>query len=493
MKKITLIIFIFNLYTNAFSQRHASDSIKESIIKKKYLMTSAKKDSSSIGRKKPIIFDKQELKILLNEQFSEIITGNSFSNYGKYISINTEDETLKLAGVAVDSLVVWSYSLSASDNNGVLSIFSGQKLNSNFSGKIVYNKIVNIFKKRRKGIKGRSTTNEIGWHFDDEKFNKEKLKIENKFKSDSIDIIFLKDSLNYIFKIKSIDEKLKRLALLNSKCEKLEIKCDDLKKDSITYQRERLKFDKKSLNDEVKKFSKKKFLSERKEQKKENLNKIRKERIEGITIEELDLTWFSLGYNLKKKSFDLFDSNKELSEQIIDSSSVSHGLSIALSRYKNLSNNKANFYWTAGLNFKVTDNLNQLDTYEVEDIKEITNGRKLKKKTLTHLFNEYKNNLIEYNIFFDYYRSLFHKNLIAIHINPNLTFTSNNKRITSTTLGLLIPIRKDEESSFVNIELFYDMNDIFNDLKKKESSFFKRNSFGIRTTFPLKIKTNSKK
>jgi len=100
--------------------------------------------AQNIIREKGILKNKKELNELLNSEFSKIITGNSFSNFGRSVSVSTTDKTLKISGTTIDSLTIWSYNISGGANNGAASLFNGLDLNTNVGGEFTFNKIINL-------------------------------------------------------------------------------------------------------------------------------------------------------------------------------------------------------------------------------------------------------------------------------------------------------------------------------------------------------------
>ena len=76
---------------------------------------------------------------------------------------------------------------------------------------------------------------------------------------------------------------------------------------------------------------------------------------------------------------------------------------------------------------------------------------------------DYKKNLKGATLFVDYYHFLgTSANSVAIHVNPKYSIKDSSKPVTQFQVGLLFPFKKkDDEKSSVNIEIFYQLKDVF--------------------------------
>lgn len=309
---------------------------------------------------------KKELKPLLNSEFTKIITGNSFTNFGRYIGVSTTDKSLNLSGVTVKDLEIWSYKISAGANNGFATLFNGLELNTNVGAEFTYNNIVNIFTKKIKiGNKNRVvTTNLIARNSKINNWERvEKEKLYTQYKSDSIDVVNKKELIDATYKINKLKNKIDELRIRKLK--------NKLTKDSVNYAIQRAVFDYNSIRKQIAILSNPTYTATALRKLKTNLNeeynKISELKLEKSEVRILDLTWFSVGYGLNNKSFNLFDESQPIEEQINNDSYLSHQFNIGLSRYRKDRLRNTNFYWSLGLNLKLTNNLSELTTKEVID------------------------------------------------------------------------------------------------------------------------------
>lgn len=451
--------------------------------------------SQEIKKKQSLLQTKKEMNQLLNGEFSKIITGNEFSNFGRFISIGTKDKTLKLSGVTVDSLSIWSYNISAGSSNGLASVFDGFELNTSVSAGFTYNRIINLFS-RKVLIDDTPTivsTNEISRDNSVNNWAKnEKEKIQNKYKLDTLEIINEKELIQAKYKLIALRKKIKKLKNKNTTALTSN---NSLLNDSIKYATNKAIHDSVLISKQIRRLStsdyKRSELKKAKSNYQNGLKKIRQEKIKKSKVRNLDLTWFSIGYGFDNNSFNLFDGTKPISEQIIKKDYLSHQFNIALSRYKNTLHWTSNYYWTFGVKLNFTDNLSQLNKRDLVDTEVISTSplREVKNKKVVYV-GEYKEGVERAEIFFDYYKFIGSDNFVAIHFNPKTISGTALKPVTSIHTGLLFPIRKSLESTFINVEVFYKFNDVFDNQNNKES-ILHRNTFGINATFPIKF--NSKK
>ncbi|MDC9723888.1 MAG: hypothetical protein PSN34_14100 [Urechidicola sp.] len=434
------------------------------------IYSQTKKDSTAI---KTI----DEFKTIMSLQFSKILTGNSFTNFGRYVSVSNTDKTLSISGTIINNKEsVWGFEISGGATNGVSSIFNNGDLNSNVGGKITYNRIINPFKKNR------ISYNEILYRKMDEK----KKELAIKFKLDSLNVVLKKELITSEYTIKSLTKKLIKLDSLRKSYSN---STNSLKKDSINYAYEKTKFESIQLNKKIKFLSNDEYIDTKLEEiyqkYDESLLEIQNGRSK-LGIEDIDLTWFSLGYGFRNDAFKLFDESLPLEEQISKDSYISHQINIGISRYRWGRVKKNDVFWSLGMNFNYSSNLLDLDTKEIVDTTPISqNPQRDIVKEQDVFVGEFKEGVKKIGIFFDYYQFLGAKNSFALHMNPRVIIADDIKPITTLQSGILIPFKKqDKQSSFVNVEIFYQLNDIFN-TSDSTDSLLKRNTIGLQASFPI--------
>lgn len=499
----------------------------------------------SFSQERNVTINKENLTKVVNSQLTKILTGNSFSNYGKYISVSTSGK-FSFNGLAISANnFIWSYEVSGGATNGIQSIATNGTLNSNVGGKVTMHKVVNIFRD-----KYRRTTNRIAVIDDLSKSKPLQFsELKTKFLSDTLDLFYGKEVIVINIKLNNLEKlqsKMKQRLIevrkyANYKADSLRVEIqlrkdkiksllDDIKNvvitkdqgmtsihkikeeirklsmhikknkdglsqkvDSINYAAQRGKFDLEQAK-EVKK-----TLTSLEYKDTKILERIIKFQNDSVTllkkndyqIEYTDLTWFSLGYGFKNDAFKLFDETQPADSQIAKESYTSQEVNLGLSRYRFNVPNKNSFLWTLGLTYNHTTNLGDLDTRQILDTKIVSTTplRESIKKQDVFIGNLEKG-ISRLNVFLDYFAFLSKENVMALHVNPRTTYADGQKPISSLHFGLLLPFKKSkDQSSLINIEIFYQLNDVFN-IAESERSLLARNTIGVQAQFPLNFLTN---
>lgn len=427
-----------------------------------------------------------EFRQILNLQFSKLITGNTFANFGNYASVKTTDESLSVsASVLNKNGNILSLEVSGGATEGVTSFFNDGDLNTNISGGLTYHILINPFSNNT--IKRNS--------FERDKLRDEIQKAGDTYNLETLANKHRKELLD--LKVK-IDKEIKKKGVikdsLEAVSERLKVNPTEnlkFKRDSLRYEADKNELDINLLNRQNKKFDNDEYfeiVQEKTEQKYdeaiiENNKKVINQSIEGIS-----LYWISLGYGIRNDGFKLFDSSLDFANQIKKNEALTHQFNIAISHYnwESFSNNDA--YWSAGVSYKLGNNLTSLDNIKIKDFEEVSTNPNRESYSEQSVFTgDFEDNLNELKVFFDYYKffKISNTNSFALHLNPTLLARENNKPTTSLWSGLVIPFRKsDETSSFLNLEIFYSFNDLFNTSDSRDS-LVGRNTIGLSATFPI--------
>ncbi|WP_430412321.1 hypothetical protein [Kordia sp.] len=428
----------------------------------------------------------KEFRQILNLQFSKLVTGNTFSNIGNYASIKTTDKSLSLSASILNKKGnIISIEASGGATEGVTSFFNNGDLNTNISGKLTYHILINPFSNNT--IKRNS--------FERDKLKDELQKAEDKYRTDTIAIYHKKELLDLRIKI---DKAVTKKAVINDSLstvlarhktnpiQKLKFKIDSLlyevdkiELDLILFDREKKKIE----NDEY--FEAKLEKTEQKYDKAiiENDKKVINQAVEGIS-----LFWFSIGYGIRNDGFKLFDSSLDFTNQVKKKEALTHQFNIAISHYNWESFSNKDTYWSAGASYKLGNNLTSLDNIKVKDFEEVSTNPNRESFSEQSVFaGDFENDLSELKVFFDYYRffKISNTNSFAFHLNPIVLIRENNKPTSSIWTGIVLPFRKfDDTSSFLNLEIFYSFNDLFNTADSNDS-LIGRNTIGLSATFPI--------
>ncbi|CAL2078346.1 hypothetical protein [Tenacibaculum sp. 190524A05c] len=453
--KVLMLFTIILYFSNSFSQiKQTTDD--ENLIKSKELFNG-----------------------LLSKQFTKIMTGNSFSNFGRYAKISTDDETLSISGVILDSLntnSVWTYNISGGVSDGIVNVFNNFELNSNIGASVSFNYIINPFKTNRLSID----------HSDELKIVEEKKKLKNKLKLDSLSIATKKELIDLKYKKQKLLVTEKLLDSLQNKYSKLPT---SLRKDSINFAYNKIKIEKKMLFKKINKYSKESTYDDLLFELYNKFDKdsaLLKKKESNIEVQDLDITWISIGYGLRRDRFNLFNDALNFNEQVYDSTTVSHKINLGLSRYRWGNISKRDLFWAFSTQLEFGSNLSSLTGINIVDTTPIsTNPQRDRVNNINAFVDEFNGNVKRLSINFDYYTFFGKRNEFALHLNPSFYAADFEKPISSFLTGIMIPFKNTEkQTSVVNIEIFYQFNDLF-DVANLNNIFFRRNTIGVRASFPL--------
>jgi hypothetical protein len=445
MKYIYTIIFLAIILNDVFSQ----DS------------------QESIGLT-PKVFKK-----VLNQQFSNLITGQSQNSIGNFASLDLKESEVSFAGNSIfkDGSLL-SVKASGAITDGFYSIFSNSKLNSKVSLDFQYN----FFGLRRKSLQI-DTDSLIQFH---DKIDK----IEYKYKVKKLLIDSKQDSLILVTNQKKIYNRINKIDSLLKISNQSQDKIDQLtlEKSKIQIRLDSIKMAFRKLPNKLNQIR--------------NLRnwKIKQEESVSIetAIEGFKFGWVSIGYKVKNNSFKLFDPTLTFKNQIVKTNFVSHELRIQYSKYNWTPVEYESYFWDIGIAFKYTDNFDS-DSLSKKEITEVTEyGENKGDRSITSKYNVYQGHYIrglkQLRFYGDFYYFLFANNIAAFHVYPEWKIQKGEKPIANLGTGFLISLKDSKtKGSVVNAELYYNFLDLF---KSSETTykFFERNNIGIRFAFPLTFK-----
>ncbi len=198
--------------------------------------------------------------------------------------------------------------------------------------------------------------------------------------------------------------------------------------------------------------------------------------------------WISFNFGMNNTSFDYYDSDTfDLKRSIVDKNSFTVKLNFEFNRYV-YHRSKANHYFIWGASIGTANNVDDLD--EVEVVKQIFPASNLGQDSLnrvyekkTALAGDFKSNSFSAKFYFDYY--LFFPPKWGLHFFPDWT-SKFGRNTWNAGLGVLLPFKKDKESTetFI-IEFFGKLNNI-GDKENSIQKILSRNEFGLRLSVPIK-------
>lgn len=430
----------------------------------------------------------EEFKLAINKQFTKITTGTSFSGLGNFASVSSDSKSFSIGGNFLTNESLWGFEISGGATEGIFRLFNNEELNSNFSGELKYHKLIKTNFAARNSFEVSEVENQI-------------IEVNNQFKKDSLALSMQKDfykiKLDILNSQSKIIEMSKQIDKINSE---LDVKLISSKsKDSLEVTKGFLSFEIESHKQNLDNWNKQlniiqkgkdDFFAEELEKKAQIRDKKLielKNKKQNIDLQGFDITWISFGLRAKNNEIKLYKPNDLTTTQIKDTSFVSQRFSASISRYRSTSFQNQDVYWSTGIFLDYTTNLNSLKKIEIEERIPVTgNPQQEIKKTINAYQGDYKEELFEFTMFYDYYRFFGKYNSIfGLHVNPSLNYNEFTKKpLTNLFLGIIVPFGdKEKQSSKINVEVFYNRQDIFNYLHKEVNI----SSFGIRATLPITI------
>jgi hypothetical protein len=522
--KNTCLILLFFLSINCFSQKDETSN-KETI----------RKDSTII------IYGKQ-INNIINNQFSQFVTGQAKASLNNYVSVDPKDASLNFNGViqlgknrdSVNSYL--SINTNGGYSDGISTLFNNSKLSSNVSAELRLHKL---------GKKWNMTLSGINMG----QYRREKQRIESvyKVKSDSI-VISYQIAQNKIQKLKTLKAKRDSISIvINTKKNILQTHdvllknrkvfnnplSDEAEKlirknkiDSLCDVLETLKKQCKScfidstilknpceisdFKDENKMIFKMDSLLRRTEKaiykypidyridtlslvgisiilasnQKEMQKSINE--IQVLDADKLTISWHSYSFRAYNNNFNLFDGSKSFNDQITKKNFTGYAFSYEYNRFgRSKSDNQ--FFTSINISAFSTDNLNKLESKIIKEnkryVKDSTQERNLTKDVKV-LVGDYQTKIFGLKFNYDYY-NLFFKDFGGLHFFPEATFIQKEKPVINLGVGIFLRfLKKDDVKSNVNAELYTKFNNVTNN---KDALFDKIES-GIRLSFPIYFK-----
>ena len=431
----------------------------------------------------------KEFEGILNLQFSKIITGNSFSNFGNFATVSSDQKSLTASvNVIQNRRSILNITASGGATNGISEFFDEGELNSNVGINLSFHWISPFHDIRV----GRDVAIR-------KKFDAEEKKITAQYKEDSIAALTFK---KLTFAKVNLEKSKKKLFRQNTARQAIQKTIHPIKHDSLSYEIEKTKLEIQDLEKQISKLQQQKddieslpdltgqersdILLEDSRQQRDLALKTLDDKRRNSEIDEIKLSWFSFGYGVRNDAFKLFDASQPFGEQIDNTSYTSHNANIAYSHYDWASASLFDLYYSIGLNFNYSSNLNTLASLEISDIRTTSTDPLREAVSTQNVFEgDYQEDIKELIPFIDFYLFYGTRRTIALHLNPMVVYKDDLKPSASMKFGLLIPFQKaDKQTSTVNLEVFYRLNDIFDTLDS-DKSLLGRNTIGLQASFPI--------
>ena len=424
----------------------------------------------------------QEMKNALNLGFSKVVSGSSFSNFGNYAGLSSTDESLK-ASVSLLSKKgnILSVKAAGGATEGVSAFFKDWDVNSSIGLSFTYNFMIDPFNK--------ISISRDALLRDD--FDEERRKVVQSFVVDTTKVFYKLDSVENEYSIQKLDKALTALKKKSSRATP-----GSLLKDSLDVQIALINIQLKVAKEKRESYTEEYFISAfvRAQQIKDKKLAEIKMSIRKIPAESIDVVWISIGYGFENNGFKLIDSTLSFDDQVIKRDYTSQSFNVALSRYSWKSYSPYDFYWSLGFSASLSHNLSSLTAGVSKDIKYISKDPRRELSIENNVYSgDYKSGLMGGDFFFDYYQFFgfglykmgVSQSSFALHLKPQHRVMDKVVPTTSVLVGIMVPFRKvDEEASFVNLEVFYQFNDILNTAGSK-NNLLTRNMIGLSVAFPI--------
>jgi len=212
--------------------------------------------------------------------------------------------------------------------------------------------------------------------------------------------------------------------------------------------------------------------------------------------EEYRINWLSFCYGINNKAFKLFNDTLNLEDQITKESFNSHDFKVQFSIYNQSYSRLKTYYFAFGLAYQINDNLDDLTSFEIVNTKQhgATPGESVSiSKFEAYNNNEYLQQNNSLKLFTDLYWFISARNNLAIHLYPECGYTYMDKRyFCNLGQGVFFSLNsKDKENPIANIELYYNIKDLFKE-NKEDDYIIDRSSIGLRFHFPITFRINNK-
>lgn len=452
---IALLFFAFILNLETFSQNQKAGNNKDSLPD-------------------PIF------KRVLNQQFTNLITGQSKTSIGNFAAIDLKDAEVSFAGSSIlkskeksksKHNSVLTIKASGGISDGVFAIFENSKLNTNVALDLQYNFL-------------RPTGNSLTYY--DTSAQQILKKIEQVKEEYELKMIAIReDQPKRLLKME-----LQRMGELKKALDTLKMReGPGMKRDSLDYEITKLAYLIKKQQEKVDSFPGPSELTYELTLWR-NLQLKNLKQSGELTIYGFKLGWFSVGYKVHNNSFKVFNSVAAFSQQVSDTDFVTHEARIQYSYYRWTRELFKTFFFDVGAAFSYEDNFSSLEKVELSETSEY--GPVSGARTSVSKYNVYKGiyerNLKGLRLYGDYYRFLFTDNVAALHANLEFKARDTEKPKWNALLGFFVSFKNaKEENAVVNAELYYNFVDLFRTVDT-ELKFFERNNFGIRFSFPITFK-----
>lgn len=412
--------------------------------------------------------DKKTFRRVINEQFSNLITGQTKTSIGNFASLDLKESEVSFAGNTITKAGhVFGLVASGGVSDGLFSIFNNSTLNTKISLEAQMN-FLNLSKQS------------LTWYDDSyQEYMKKQAEIKDKHRVKLVEAENRFALINLNYKKAKLEKTLQQLN------ERLATERSQLTSDSLNYAIALNQSELTETNKAITSFPDKvSAIEDVNNWRAMELKKIKPE----LELYGFNFGWWSLSYKVINNSFKLFDPSKEYQKQVWDSSFVTHQVKLQYSYYNWTKESNKTYFYCIGISFGVLDNFSDLTKREITEVKNY--GANINDRSTTKKYNAYQggylSKLSQIKLFGDYYHFLFEGNTAAFHLYPEFQFKEGIKPLYNFGIGLLLAFKdsKKDDKSVVNAEIFYNFLDLSNN-EDNNLGFLERNNIGLRFSFPI--------
>lgn len=492
----------------------------------------------------------KEFKMLLNNQFTNLITGESQIGFGNYAALDINEGKASLsASFNVGKCQVLSITANGGTSEGLFSIFNNTTFTQTFDLGVKYDFKI-------------GSDNPVTFaQFPHDKFIEDANQVKSDYQAkieavkDSADINFLivkeselTNSLNKTKKeAKQIKEEIiflnnlkwRRNKELNdsqcvclyehnilegeeeggkkysdsslkvdcidkySKSQSADTNCIKLINDKLKWDKARLglnHFDsitiKKSIDsvskvlNKVSKDSVRTKIAELETQKDNELSELEKKFYEKPGVKEFQMGWLTVGINFQNNNFDFLKSNDENEFNLQKKTNTeSIGGNLQYSYYNYILDQSETYYYDCGLEYTYGDDISEMKKLEVTESRNYGTiaGDTIAAQKNNVLFGDYSKYTDALKLYGDFFWFLGQR-VVALHLYPEYSINSSLKPESNLGFGVFKSFSgKDSESAIVNTEIYFNVLDLSNN-NDDNNGFFESNELGIRLAFPIDFK-----
>lgn len=421
---------------------------------------------NSHGQKCNTGLGKDSIKVIINEQFGNLINQESTTSIGNFASLDLKEASVNFNGnIIFKSGYVLGLKVKGAVEDGFLPIYNNDKLNTDFGIEVQLNMLTFNQNLRYENIEC-------------EKYYAAIQKINNEYEIKRVEILQEMQKNILQSEMQTISKKISNLENKRNSSK------SSLQKDSLSIEISKLYINMEYKQEQLNNPSR--VRNQKDELEKWKLSELEKARRK-IVPSGFSIHWLSVGAGFSNSEFRLFDQSKPIADQVSKNTYAAFKANLQLSWYKIDYNANTSYFVGGGLRYQLGDNRYLLDKADIVENSTSGSSPFTRTKTLKYTAYEgnYQKNINSVSLYTDFYWFLFMKNQGGIHVYPEYKIMDKLKPISNFGLGLVLNFKnKEKTKNSINTELYFTFQDLDNN-SQSESNLVKRSTYGMRFTFPI--------